>query len=180
VAETQAADGAEPRLCDCGFPERWARDPSVPIEFNPKVNEYYLVAGTKGGMHHVMHYCFWCGGRLPESKRGELFTEPAESEMAQVRAVSAEAKSAADVLRVLGEPDATFDWVDTDDPELNGAKKWDKCYRYSSRWKTLVVNVMEFSDGSIEWAVHGHFLGSSGAYCGADEPGHKPWWRFWG
>ena len=173
-------DTSEREFCQCGKPEKWARHPAFPVEFDAELNEYYMVHGKKQPRNHIMRYCFWCGGRLPESKRGELFTEPDEGEMAEVRTLLAEARSAADALRVLGEPDNTVDWVEGPEPELYASKKWTKCHQYSSRWKTLVVNVLEFSDGSYSLAVPGQFVGASNKCRCANEPGNKPWWKFWG
>ena len=42
--------GLDPYACDCGWLERAANDPSVPIGFDAQVNEYYLQAGTPGGV----------------------------------------------------------------------------------------------------------------------------------
>src|SRR4051794_25901079 len=92
----------EHKNCECGHPERWVVDPHFPVEFDERMNEYHLV---HKGARWQMRYCFWCGGRLPESKRGTFFTKPDDAEMAEVRALLKGAKSHEDVLRILGPPD---------------------------------------------------------------------------
>ena len=67
------------------------------------------------------------------------------------------------------------DWVNIADPDLYDTKKWEKCYRYSSRWKTLVLDVLESSDGSDHWFWFGQFVGASNECRCADKPGNKPW-----
>ncbi len=111
-------DTPEERPCTCGLPEKWAQAPNFPVKFDAEVNEYCLVYGKRGRWHHVMRYCFWCGGRLPESTRGKLFTEPSQAEMAEIRRMLAGARSAEEILATLGQPDEIIDWYDfdADDP----------------------------------------------------------------
>ena len=88
--------------CECGMPARCAANPMIPIEFDEKMNEYHLV---RDGSETQMRYCFWCGGRLPESNRGLFFTTPSESEKAEVKELLKGARSHDDVLSILGPAD---------------------------------------------------------------------------
>ena len=58
--------------CDCRTLERLSKEPSIPIEFDAKLNEYRL-RGTVGEQIMIYH-CPFCGGRTPNSRRAELFT----------------------------------------------------------------------------------------------------------
>jgi len=141
------------------MPERWVVDPHFPVEFDREMNEYHLV---HKGARAVMRYCFWCGGRLPASKRGAFFTTPKKSEMAEVRSLLKGAKSHEDVVGVLGPPDKTVD-LGGSSRKPNGEIlcRWRQQLLYSTRWKTLVLHVPVVIDGRFEYSIHGHYLGKN-------------------
>ena len=58
------------------MPDRWASDPSFPVVFDIEMNEYAVVHAPNQQTQAIMRYCFWCGGALPDSKRGMFFMEP--------------------------------------------------------------------------------------------------------
>lgn len=95
------------RTCECGYPARWASDPMSPVQFDERLNEYQLLLQNRG--YARMRFCFWCGGRLPESKRGTLFTSMDDAELTEARSLLSGAKLFEDVVRVLGPPDETLD-----------------------------------------------------------------------
>jgi hypothetical protein len=175
-------EAPEERACTCGLPEKWAQAPSFPVKFDAEVNEYCLVYGKRARRHHVMRYCFWCGGRLPKSTRGRLFTEPSEAETAEIRRILAGAHSTEEVLRLLGDPDEIIDWYefDADDAAVyRPHRTWKRCFRWSARWKTLTLDVFDYPDGGPAYAVSGKFSkGQSRA--SRKEAAAKPWWKMWG
>ena len=65
----------DPYDCGCGWLERAAADPSVPIGFNPKVNEYYIEI-KKGDIEvrMIIRFCPNCGGDAPVSTRRKSFS----------------------------------------------------------------------------------------------------------
>jgi hypothetical protein len=148
----------ELRIGDCGMPDRWVVDPHFPVEFDEEMNEYHVV---HKGARAQMRYCFWCGGRLPESKRGTFFTTPDMAEMAEVEALLKGAKSHEDVVRILGPPDEVHDLGGfTKDKATGGVvARWDQHYRYSTRWKTVVLHVPVLLEGRFYYSIHGHYLG---------------------
>ena len=148
------------KTCECGHPERWAADPTWPVEFDERMNEYNLV---HDGVKAIMRFCYWCGGRLPDSKRGDFFTTPDETELAEVRALLADAKTAEDVFRILGSPDETHDWKEPARPSYVDGKtiRWKRTFRYSTRWKTLILDVYDMPDGRISFSTYGHYTGES-------------------
>lgn len=129
-----------------------------PIGFDVEMNEYY-VALIPGG-EATMRYCFWCGGRLPESKRGSFFTKPSDEEMEEVTALLRGAKSHEDVLRILGPADELRDLNGfMKDPKTGKViMKWDQYYLYSKRWKTLEIHVPLMIEGKFCYSIHGHSL----------------------
>lgn len=151
-------DTTTERSCECGMPDQWVVDPHFPVEFDERMNEYNLV--IRDGSRAVMEYCFWCGGKLPEAKRGDFFTTPSETEMAEVRSLLKGARSHEDVRRVLGPPDEIYDGGGFDQNKSTGAilACWEQSYRYTTRWKTLVLWVPVITEGQFSYAIHGHYL----------------------
>lgn len=143
------------KTCECGHPERWAADPVWPVEFDERMNEYNLV---HDGVKAVMRYCYWCGGRLPESKRSSFFTKPDETERAEVQSLLADAKTAEDVFRVLGSPDETHERKESTKRAYTDTKtiRWKRTFRYLTRWKTLILDVHEMPNGTISYSTFGH------------------------
>lgn len=137
------------------------KNPMFPIGFDEEMNEYY-VALIPGG-EATMRYCFWCGGRLPESKRGSFFTKPSDEEMDEVVALLRGAKSHEDVLRILGPADELSDANGfMKDPKTGKViASWDQCYSYSKRWKTLVLRVPVMTSGGFTYSMSGHYLGKN-------------------
>lgn len=148
------------RKCECGCAERWARDPHHPVQFNELSGGFEIAHGRDGRWRTPMHYCPVCGGRLPSNSEA-LFTTPDEVEMAEATALLRGVQSADEVLRRLGPPDQTIDW----DPAFAGGSlgqhvlQWSRCLRFSRRWKTLSLDVLEFPDGSIKYFISGRYQG---------------------
>jgi hypothetical protein len=126
----------------------WANTPLFPVKFDAQLNEYSIVYGERHS--HRMRYCFWCGGKLPESKRNDHFAVPEQDEMAHAVAVLKQAKSMEDVLDVLGEPQMTMS------NELSAKTSegfpFRRQWKYTRRWKTIEVVVIEMDDGSLQLA----------------------------
>ena len=49
------------------------QDDDYPVIFVPKFREYGLLIGDGGTSYQLIHYCPWCGSRLPETLRNEWF-----------------------------------------------------------------------------------------------------------
>jgi hypothetical protein len=143
--------------CACGFPVKWARSAHFPVIFDEETGEYQVVHGPPDHRaSFIMRFCFSCGGRLP-SRRASLFMEPDHRELELVRTQLRGVRSVADVLERLGPPDVVSDWVD--DPSglfLPGeVERWKRSLRYSKRWKTLHLQVLEMPDGSVSYVTTG-------------------------
>lgn len=54
------------KFCTCGWLERAAAEPSSPIGFDEKANEYHLVHGR---FYTILRFCPFCGCKTPESRR---------------------------------------------------------------------------------------------------------------
>jgi hypothetical protein len=147
----------EQRNCECGMPQRWIADAHFPVEFDEEMNEYQLV---RDGARSPMRYCFWCGGRLPESKRGTFFTTPDKAERDEVASLLKGAKSHEDVVQMLGPPDQILDMGGAEKDTKTGKllARWEQHYEYTTRWKSLVVYVPVILQGRFTYSIHGHYL----------------------
>src|SRR5947209_5989661 len=125
--------------CDCHTVEDLASGSKSAIEHDKDFNEYNLVSGK---VHYRMYFCFFCGGKLPESKRASLFAEPSPDEASEVLEVMSKVRSMEQVAQLLGEPDET---VKAPNRELHdeGQPAYKKHHRYLKRWKTLDLTVRE-------------------------------------
>lgn len=151
-----------PEKCDCGYPARWAANPNVPLRFDERFQEFHLLERDDGA-YLILRYCFWCGGKLPESKRPDFFTKPEEAELAEIASLLKETKTAGEALAALGPPDHTFDG----EPESGTAVddkvvRWRRQHSYTSRWKSLHLTLLEMPDGSFERMTSGKWIGSPG------------------
>lgn len=89
--------------CDCRNLERLSKEPSVPIEFDEKLNEYHIL-GTNGAQIMIYH-CPFCGGRTPRSHRDELFMHITHAETERLKDLTRDLKTLDDVLNAFGSPD---------------------------------------------------------------------------
>ena len=142
--------------CACGTVAELASDRNCPIVYDHSLNEYNLVS-EDGKVRYRLYFCFFCGGKLPESKRASLFTEPSDKEMREVALLMAKVRSMQQAIEVLGKPDQTIKAPRT--AQENGKSAYKSHHRYSSRWKTLDLTVRERADGSIDSAFTGKYKG---------------------
>jgi hypothetical protein len=149
----------EQEPCKCSRWGEWASNPDVPIEFDQEVNEFHLFYGK---CYMIIRYCPLCGGPMPESTCGKLFTEPSQEEIDTIQRLLSSARTIEAVIEKLGPPDEKFPAIVADpiDRILYGTRDVKRSMRYSSRWKTLVLTVIENEDGRIAFAYSGQYKGS--------------------
>jgi hypothetical protein len=147
--------------CHCGTVESLASNRQSPIRYDEKLNEYNLVSGD-GEVHYRLYFCFFCGGKLPASRRADLFTDPSAEEMEDVAKILGKVKSMQQARQVLGAPDETVQAPECSlgDDGKSGAS-YKKQHRYVRRWKTLDLIIREREDGSIDGAFTGKYKGKS-------------------
>lgn len=56
----------------CEGMDAWTADKSIPIGYDPKFGEFYIVVPESAG-YIALNYCPWCGMKLPRSLRDEWF-----------------------------------------------------------------------------------------------------------
>ena len=135
--------------CKCGLPEKWASDAEVPVEFDKRLNEFHL-RDRRGGQW-IMRYCLSCGGRLPESKRSDLFLKMDDKEEKDVCAIKKKIHNLQDMKVVLGEPDVVVSIrPDPEQERIYGGRRAIRCHEYSKRWRTILLHINEMENGEIE------------------------------
>jgi hypothetical protein len=121
------------------------------VVFEPEMNEYNLVIGHN---HWIMEYCFSCGGRLPDSRRGDLFLTPSEADVRAVRNAMDGMKTVAEVIAVLGEPDESVNRPESLPPHPKEVV-WRRQLRYSRVWPSLDLTILELPSGEIQYVFSG-------------------------
>jgi len=92
----------EKGTCNCEWLERKADDPTTPIEFDAKLNEYHIVCGPKNFL--MIYYCPFCGGAAPKSKRERLFHTLTDKERRRLVSLTKDLRTLKDVTSAFGEP----------------------------------------------------------------------------
>ncbi len=140
--------------CVCKTIQGAASEPGTIIRFDPEMNEY-------GGPHLDFYYCPVCGGRMPESTRGDRFMEKSDDEVSDLFSITKGLNTLEEVIHVLGEPDdiSEPEPLSKEDIEIYGGKIARRQLLYSKRWKTINAVVQLMEDGQVLVACSGKFKG---------------------
>lgn len=138
--------------CQCKAVECAASDSNCPVEFDATLNEYNIVS-IDGRHRYRLYFCWFCGGKLPRSKRSRLFKTPLAAEVNSMKKEVAIIHSVADAVDRLGKPDAQYDAGI--DEQLSSGVRCQRQLIYSSRWRSLVLTVREGRDGTVDFAYAG-------------------------
>jgi hypothetical protein len=134
--------------CQCGMPERHAQQSRSPVRFDAELNEFHVVGP---GAVIILRYCYWCGGKLPRSRRSQLFESMDQKEIDGIQAIARELKSLDDAQRLLGAPDETQHRPQAGSGyDRHGAPvEYERTLTYRQRWRTVDLQLHEFADGRI-------------------------------
>lgn len=137
------------RKCKCHSLSDLAIDPSVPVQYNSALREYYLIAKNKKRI--FFYYCPICGGRLPKSRREQYFTKPSAREITKINGKIKNAKSFDAILSVLGEPEEKYGPMlhNTKHLKKRKTKNVKRTVRYTSLAKTFNLLLQEYEDGKF-------------------------------
>ena len=97
--------GSPPEQCECNWLSNAASDPSVPIEFDPRLNEYHLVTKGAGEGRMLLYFCPFCGGSAPKSARASLFAYVPSDELHRLVALTKGVTTLSETLDKFGAPD---------------------------------------------------------------------------
>jgi hypothetical protein len=149
--------------CDCGYLERLANDPDMPVQFDARMNEFHFVYGPSGLGKLNIYHCPMCGGKAPESRRAAQFAQLSAEERNRLFNLTNPLKTVSDVIATLGEPDhdrPTGTIVTT--PEKEGQPPETKAYRtltYTNLSETADVCVIVYPTQLVAFSFRGKFLG---------------------
>lgn len=143
--------------CQCEAIAELASDRNCPIEFDANLNEYNIVS-KDAHVRYRLYFCFFCGGSLPESERVNLYTQPSQKEIEQIKKLLGEARTIEEALRKLGQPSKATNPPRTEQQYRSGIA-YRQHYHYLTRWKTLDLTVRERSDQSFDLAIVGKCKG---------------------
>lgn len=147
--------------CTCGYLQRAADDPDVPIQFEASTGEYQFTYQTEvwGPSMLVIYHCPFCGGAAPESKRALLFHAISDAEEDRLKDLLLPIKTIADALERFGEPDSDvpFGMASMRD-EADGQPssiQYERTLRYGSLSEIADVEIMEASGGRVSFSLSG-------------------------
>jgi hypothetical protein len=87
--------------------ELQANQPDSPIRFDPKLNEYHFIYRTSTSEETMMmiYHCPFCGGRMPNSRRDDLFHRLTRAEQHSLSELTKAMRTVQDVTAAFGEPE---------------------------------------------------------------------------
>lgn len=132
-------------ICTCDALMRFSALHGSNVHFDSSLNEHVLVFGDGGKI--FFYFCPECGGKLPPSRRSELFCEPSFEEMAKMRNKLQSVQNLQEVKHLLGEPDIVRELPLELDPSFGKPSK--TAWFYERHTKTFSVLIQTMTDGSI-------------------------------
>jgi hypothetical protein len=146
--------------CDCGFLDRAAKDPTLPIEFDAELNEFHVVC-AQGFM--MIYHCPLCGGKAPESLRRDLFQRIPDGEAKRLLGLNRNFKNADEVISALGPPDADQPLGGMEmHPESDGRPPWVTAHRvlvYTHLSEVADLYVSVYPSGGVGFGLQGKYGG---------------------
>jgi hypothetical protein len=93
-----------PPPCACGFLDRAADNPDVPIRFDKGLNEFHLVHKNPSS-YFLIYYCPLCGGAAAKSRREKFFATIPVEEKTRLGALTHGIKTIEEAIAKLGQPE---------------------------------------------------------------------------
>jgi len=160
------------KTCSCGFLERAADHPDMPIRFVPLVGEYHFEypspcggsTGLEAKAKLVIYHCLFCGGAAPPSKRAALFTTFSKREAGRLHRLFDGMRTLEQVVRALGPPDEDKGrGLTVEEPEKAGKAPTLRTHRtllYTRLSDTVDVEVYaDAAEGNVQVTLTGKYIG---------------------
>ena len=155
--------------CECGYLQRMADDPDFPIAFNGYLYEFEypepLEGQPDGKATLQIYHCPFCGGKAPASHREPCFAQISTAEASRLDELLGDLKDIAEVIRVLGPPDADFaQGVVHRVLERDGQPPARTSYRsltYQELSPTVDVVFVDYVECGIRYRLQGKWLGKN-------------------
>jgi len=151
------------RKCKCRWLERWANDPTHPIVFDERLNEFQIVQHDHAG-YSMIYYCPFCGGKAPKSVRQTLWTEVTQQEAHRLHELTSHIQTSKELFATFGEPDRDYavgggsmtEGTDTCAPEVTVGERR---VVYLSLSDTAEVHVRIDRYDRLRFSFMGRYLG---------------------
>ena len=148
--------------CGCGYLDRAADDPAVPIAFDGRAGEFQFRYGEPGGdgpSSLILYHCPFCGGAAPPSRRHLLFAVIPRDEEDRLADLLRPVKTLRSAIRRLGTPDRD-DPAGTrvTTPESAASPPTTRHHRtltYDRLSDVATVRIRERPDGRAAWDLSG-------------------------
>jgi len=144
----------DPYDCGCGWLEQAAADSSVPIDFDPQTNEYYVkvkMGEIEGQM--FIKFCPNCGGDAPVSTRDKFFSVVSMEDRNRLFEFASKYRTKAEVLTAWGQPDENHPGgYGISNPEKEGhagAMVFLDLMRYNNILPTAIIEVIVRPDDRV-------------------------------
>jgi len=152
--------------CACGYLERAANDPDLPIAFDSRMREYhfrYSAPGDEMPSVLVIYHCPYCGGAAPKSLRASLFHEVPRAELDRLVNRLESIRTLGDALEQLGAPDEDEPHGMAERiPETETGPPLRYACRtllYRSLSEVAEVRIAELPDGRVSFTFSGKRIG---------------------
>ncbi|MFI5381320.1 MAG: hypothetical protein ACHRHE_18640 [Tepidisphaerales bacterium] len=151
--------------CTCGYLQRAADDPRLPIVFDPQTGEFhftYREPGSQGPSTLVIYHCPFCGGAAPQSKRHLLFAAIPPEEEDRLSKLLASVKTIRSALKRLGKPerdDPSGTRIGQDEADGNPpVVQHHRTLIYERLSEVADVCITERADGGASWQLIGKYV----------------------
>lgn len=158
--------------CTCGFLERAADDPEVPIRFDTTTAEYHFQYPSPCATDTcpdaiaslIIHHCPFCGGTASPSKRPNLFATISQREQQRLYRLFRGMRTLPDVIKALGAPEEDKEQgLTVQAPEKVGKAPSVRTYRtlrYARLSDTADVEVYaDTAEGKVNVTLLGKYIG---------------------
>lgn len=141
--------------CTCGFLARCAKDPTLPIAWDERLNEFHITYSNDEGTGQLMVYhCPFCGGATPPSRRGDLFHKVIPAEEQRLKDLLTGIATVDECLRRLGPPDQDLpEGVATENDQ--GDLETFRTLLYQHLSATVNVTIVVRADGTVWTSLNG-------------------------
>jgi hypothetical protein len=151
--------------CDCGFLQRSADDPDLPIQFGERLNEYVIAYTKPDGIEGtlLLRHCPFCGGKSPQSKRASQFAVIPSAEEMRLLDITRSLHTVDEAIASLGPPDADIPvGLVSVKPEKDGNPPETEGFRtliYRRKSEVADVHIRVDNAGRVNVALMGKFIG---------------------
>jgi hypothetical protein len=149
--------------CDCGWLDRAADDPSIPVAFDAEVNEYQLVTSGHSKGRMPIYHCPFCGGSAPKSKRESLFAHVTADEFCRLGELTKDVSTVSEALTKFGPPDEDIpNGYGEIAPSRNGQpgrSEFFRVMRYNGLSQTTVVDVVVRPENRVSFSYGPKYVG---------------------